>query len=638
MLGRIAHGKLALVIMAGLLVSPAVWADDRPPESISAAAAAAMHQMRPLTAADLDQAKTALQAALDRLDERLQGDSSSGAAWRKWLDVDRLKALVAGSQPPQPADLQPIYENFSSGYYGLNLTSFAAVRNTLGTHIGIAKALQDPAWFEKTYKAFITALVRHVESFEKHPNAADAYFISSTIQWLQAYGQAPDLVSRLRDRFQQPNLYVDVAARLVNAAVGGAVDETLPLNDLILGTTICGTVHTYGTVSTRLTPDTERAIVDTYFSGSADSDSVGYNGPAIICTTGHTNLSAVKRLWVDASGLNALPADSDANTCTTINGVSSCNGRRIVERVASRRAAEQKPQAEAEAACHAKQRLNERMDSQGSETIARANGQMEERVRRPLTDRGVFPSVLKYLTTEDSVQIVGLESAGHQLGAGLSSPPSAVSNVDLSMRLHESMINNFTDVVFSGLLLTEEDARQIMTELTGSFPDEMKSEPGSPSWTMQFAREQPVTLSVGEGEIQIIVRAIMLRGPYLFEKDREYNEPLDIVAHYRTVSDGSTPGLVHRTGPVEVRPHLERARSGREAVELANVSRKLVRRFNRIFPETPNLDLEPKGNLAKIGKLTPAVVAAHSGWMSIGWNRASLAAAAQPISQPARPQ
>ena len=421
MLGRIAHGKLAVVV-ACLLIAPAAFAADRSAESPLAAVAAAQHQMRPLTPADLEQARATLQAAVGRLEERLQGDTASGAARRKWLDVDRLQTLVAGSQSPQLAELQPIYANFSSGYYGLNLTSFAAVRNALATYMGTAQYVQEPAKFSAAYKTFMAALAQHVGRFEKHPNPDDAYFVSSTILWLQAYRQVPELVVQLRDRFQQPNLFVDVAARLVDATIGGTVDETGPLNDVILGTTVCGTVHTYGTVTARLAPDPDRALVDTYFSGGADTNSVGYNGPAIIYTVGHTNLSGVKRLWSDAAGLNALPAASDASTCTTITGIGSQNCSRLVERVASRRAAEQKPQAEAEAACHAQQRLNERMDSQGADTIARANSQMEERVRRPLIDRGVFPAVLKYLTTEEFVQVVGLESAGHQL-VRRSAPP-----------------------------------------------------------------------------------------------------------------------------------------------------------------------------------------------------------------------
>ena len=66
----------------------------------------------------------------------------------------------------------------------------------------------------------------------------------------------------------------------------------------------------------------------------------------------------------------------------------------MIERIAWKRACQQKGEAECIAARHAEQRFNQRMDQQADQSIALANEQTVEKFRKPLIDRGLLQGVL----------------------------------------------------------------------------------------------------------------------------------------------------------------------------------------------------------------------------------------------------
>ena len=98
------------------------------------------------------------------------------------------------------------------------------------------------------------------------------------------------------------------------------------------------------------------------------------------------------------------------------------------------------------------------------------------------------------------------------------------------------MINNFTDVIFSGVILNEDEARDTMQSLTGSVPDELKSDDAKSPWAVWFADRKPITLSVGENEFTIIVRGAA------YKRGDVWYPGMDVTARYYVDSKPGCPG------------------------------------------------------------------------------------------------
>jgi len=627
MLRQVAQWMVAVSCAAGCFVG-VTRGENLASGGTAAAARQAVSQYRPVTKAELDVAWSELYSAVTRLDEALQAAGETGKTWRTWIALDQLRTEISGPQAPDMEVLQRLYANYSSGHYGLNMVWFADVREALGSYMNIARALNDVAGNRQQYQRFLTALVPHLEALESAPSQDHVQFVNATLRWLHSYGQGSELAALVRQRYQQPNFLVNVSEKLVDAVVGGTVHEDTPVRDCILGTQIYGSGTTTGTLHAQLTPDPSRVALDTIFQGIAHTNNVGYNGPAIICTVSQTSLCATKRLWIDENGIVAAAAQANASTSTTITGIGSQNGRKLVERVASRRAAQSKPEAEAIAASHARQRIAERIEAQSAETLARFNGRFEQKIRRPLAERGVYPAALHYSSTDDDLLVSALETRPYQLGAVQPQPPLP-PGVDLTLRIHESAFNNFAETVFNGMLLHEEELHDTLMDLVGVVPDELKPDDARTPWAVRFEEQKPITLSVGKGEFQVVLRGAG------FQKGDRWFPAMEVAAKYR-VENGKATAKAVRVGPVEVAPpdFVAGRRSKLSGPEVA-IRKNLSERFNKIFKEQVFTDIVPKGELEKIGKLIPVYASAESGWLTIGYRLESHGDLGRPINQTA---
>ena len=237
--------------------------------------------------------------------------------------------------------------------------------------------------------------------------------------------------------------------------MGGPIDDVAPIDDVILGTVIHGTGRTVGQTKASLTPNPAFATFDALLDAVNYSNNVGRNGPVCIYSTGQTCLDADKRFWLDETGLHAHPAQAAAQAHTTINNIVSIKGRKLVERIAWRKAGKQLGQAEAIASQHATCRLGARVDAQADPSIQKANEQFAEKVRKPLDERRGFPRGLSFDTLATALEIHGAEALESQLAAP-SAPPELTRPADVSLRIHESMINNFAETVLTGMRLNDD--------------------------------------------------------------------------------------------------------------------------------------------------------------------------------------
>jgi hypothetical protein len=608
---RFAAG-LFLAILSAAWQSPA----GEPPAAgdLPALCRAAKAAFRPLSNADLQKAKTALLEAAARLDRRLSAAGENGADWRKYLQWDEMQNELAGEKPDFQV-LSKVYDKYRRGEEGLGLIWFSDVRGALEDYLQTAADLDNPN-LKTDYDDSLERLARSLEAYAVKPSAEDALAVGRVLRWLLATGQAAELVEAVQHRLVQPNLFIEVSADVISTGIGGPVDDTRQISDRILGTDICATAHTVGQTSAELAPNPYHGVVDTVFLGSTESDNVGLHGPVEIFSCASTRFGACKRLWVNAEGLHSAPAVSNAVNETTITDIRSLRGRRLVERLAWRRADKQLGTAQAIAASHAECRINEQMDREAGEMLGHANQEFLAKFRKPLLERKLFPQQLGFSTTQQALLVTALDADPSQLGAP-AGPPELAGQRDMAVRIHESMVNNFAASALGGMTLREATFQKGVVDLLGELPERLKPDDDREPWAITFARQKPIFVTFHDNGL-----TITLRGDRYFKGEESY-PGMDVTATYKIAQ---TPAgfKVVREGKLQIFPARFRDPKKSRKLDAKEITIRtlLERRFSKMFEE----ELVGQGFLlpgkwGKVGKMLPVQMASDGGWLTVAWRR-----------------
>jgi hypothetical protein len=431
---------------------------------LPALARQAREQFKPVSKAEALANQVAVDGALRRLDRYLKNSGANGEGWRKHLHLVQLQSELQKGLNADPAVLHGIAARFVAGTPGLELTPFASVGSSLGSYADLLAAYQN-ADAKPRYEQAIDQLAIELQTAVEHPEQVDRAKMGETLGSISASGQASQLVAAVRGQFAQPNLHVQVSRHIVTAGIEDHIDENTPISDVILGTQIAGQGRTRGVVTAALVPSEERATIELTLRGTTASKTVGRNGPATIFSSANTSLLGQKRLYIDAMGFSSQLAEAHCCTNSNIDGI-CINGGFIIQRVGTKRIYGSKSTGEAISAQHAEVRLETRMDTRTGGLLVNVNRNYNEKFRNPLARRGAFPSVFRFATTPDWLTVLGLQARMNELAAP-SAPPETADDVQLSIRAHESLIENMTAATMAGQTARDEDFKRLMRNFHG---------------------------------------------------------------------------------------------------------------------------------------------------------------------------
>jgi hypothetical protein len=583
------------------------------PQQLAATTRAAKDQFRPLTGADAQQALAGLAMAVGELDARLTSAGQTGGDWRKYLLWDKLQAQVQRPQPDMDV-LGTVFGRFSAGHEGLELKWFVRVRQALQQYIELSGAVGNPA-VKDAYTACLDRLAGQLESWAAHPSTEAMDQIAESAAWLENARQAPELVQAVRTCFGRPNFHARIGGDLLAAGFAGPVDEVEPISDVILGTCIQGTGHTLGQTESRLVPDAACGMFDAVLLATNQSQSVGSHPPVCIYTCGTTSIGACKRFWLDEAGLHACAAVSQVQTSSTISDIRDKKCRAMVEKMAWRKALKQEAQADAIASLHAQQRVNRRIDDEAAAPLEKANTNYEAKVRRPLGDRLAFPRGLAFSTAADAIVSSGWQSAPEQLAAP-NDPPALGVPSELSVRIHESAVNNLAASVLSGMALREDMFQRAVIDLLGHVPEKFKDEKDEEPWTIIFDRRRPITVSFTQDTFSATIRGLKY-----FRGAKGY-PGMNVTVTYKFEKAGQGFKAV-RQGELEMFPPGfvpgESKLSGPQIAIRTILQRKLG---SALKPELVPQGFTLGGKFATAGRFMPVELSTRDGWLVIGWRRA----------------
>ena len=608
----------ASILAAALLVAVAVPGAGR---AIDLADLAARplgdgESFRPVSEGRLHAAAAKLREAIGPLD-RLLARSPSGADWKTYLDWPSLVAQAESGSAADPAALRRLRKLFDAEENGLEMPQFAAVRRAVTAYAEAAEAAKDSG-AQAVYSQRIDKLAAAVAAGAATGTPESLDPVGPLLARLEESGQAPATVARIRGALNRPNLFLDVDENLLGSAVNRGIDEVTPIDDTVLGTRVRGSGRTTGLVLLDFVPSLQQAVVDLKLDATNHSTTRGSQGPVTVHTLGTTTIGARKRILIDDQRVTALPveahADTDARTAGI--GVNKRFGKRLIRKIASRKIAEMRPQAEAISSAKARDRVRTQFEEQTASAIAQAGRDYQTKFRQPLMERGWYPELLQMSTSDSRLSVTARKALADQIGA-FTPPPAVDPDAVLAARVHETLVNNTAEITLGGRTITQDFVEEQIKKNNATMPEALANDGEQQDWSITFAKRKPVELDAGDDRVKVTVR-----GSRFTSGEREF-PGMDIWAAYRVEPAPGGVRLV-RDGDVQIYPPGFVPGGGEKlTVQETSIRRILQKRFNKVFKEV--VDVEPlklPGELERAGPLPmEQLVARKDGWVAVGWRK-----------------
>lgn len=627
-------------------------------------------------------------------DARTAATQITGTTVRKYLGEQTLKDLAAGKSvemaeldslaakldryhfrvyDKQYIDLVPglQYRN-ETKIAGLEGASYSRLRNAV-RRLRDLRATTDEADGEKSLKTAVEDLAANLKTAadqigketellaitkEESPlELSPAVRAAAALKKLQASGQAPQVVQNALLGFSHPNLIGNVSRDFLGGGLETDIDRVQPVHDNILGTSIHGTARVVGQTDVKMLTNPDQAGYRILLGAVAHSNTVGYNGPVTILSTGVTQLNGEKRIHFDddIGGMSPSPAIASASTCTSINSI--CARSRLVEKIAWKRAAASKGEAEAIASGNAAARLRGEMDNQATDSTSQVNANFQDKYRRPLIIRGEYPKQFLTSSSTSQMQVVIQQQGLGQLAAP--DAPPAPPAADLALQLHESYVSNYSRAMLGGQEFTSLELRQLQEQMGGEVksirelaeeramragegtePDEAETIESLADTFLTFDDEVPVRVGFRGDQVLIVVRVKKLESRVDNEDPKAPEERLllvrgvEVSALYKIGEVDGAPALIRNNDVGVNAAFLEKNPGpGEDGTRRRLGKRRITDRFREdVFPETIKLspldfskrkaagNKQAFGNWSKLPAMPLDVASAKGGWMTLGWS------------------
>ena len=561
----------------------------------------------PITDGQVTNARTALDASLANMTAFLNAGEVA-FDWKEQLQWGLLQEELA-KEKPNPARMQASLNGFyGAEMVGLESPEFTNVRTALRAYMNATFFKNNPN-SKAMYEAQIGNLITALENYTDHANNDTAWQVGRIIGWLDRAGQASEIQQQIRYHFYQPNIYVHVSQNLISAGELMEVDETEQLKMTVKGLDVVGEARLRGQISFQIAESQEKATLRVILDGTAISRNVAEKSGVTVVTRGTTTLQATKLVSFDGDGFTTEPAQAEATTkleLDSIDGPSSTH-----ESIAKSKFIKMRSQNEKDASAVAVESVTTKMDSQVLELLANVIDGYQDKVRNPLIRRGGFPVNVNSTSTQDYIRLNMLQTGRYQL-ASPTDPPALNKGTDVALRLHESFVRNFTEVVLGGVELTDEKLVEHMTDLGAEIPEELKTGKGKKSWAITFSNTQPISVSFRDNQLEIAIQGRQFR-----DGAKVINDKIRIAATYNVLKTDEGMQLV-REGDVDVRF------VGKTSLTVGQVAMKTVmsKKFNAFFKD----DIVGKGgialpgNWASAGNLILQQIVSDNGWLMLSYN------------------
>lgn len=520
--------------------------------------------------------KERLQRAITAVNNYLsQGGEATKADWLNFLQFDQLNSAIATDDPKSIPELVQIEKNTRQNYPGLENPVFIEFRNALMAHIDAVRFGTDPQGsvqgLDERLKALKEQLEQKGSSMSELELSRDLGLI---LNYLNSANQAPELQRLLVSKFASPAARVLVSGAFLRQSFARPVYQTNPVNEMILGTHICGNSVMSGSVVPELVPSNHNAMLRLQLLGQFSSNNVGENRGVRLTTSSQASVSACETVQLTDHGIIILNDTGVSSSFSShINSIQ--HNLKIVRKIASKKAAEQKPQADAIGKSKLESRVSTQFHEQLTEQLSESNARLTPTSFPVLTRLGVNRPQRNSWSSNSYLALLWSAREGDQLAAP-SSCPLVVPTEGLTAQIHQSMITNYLNPVLSGRVIRNSDLEKFAKQFGAGVGEDMAKEANGENWSITLASYHPVEVEFVDNLVSFQIRTTRLdRG------DQALAQPATIFATYKIeVVDGTIQ--LHRQGDVQIQ-FAGRAQRGIRATTLRGF---LKSKFNEAFKET----------------------------------------------------
>jgi hypothetical protein len=520
-------------------------------------------------------ARLSVEQSANQLNQFLSGARDNRYAdWLFFIRWNELQKQLSAEEPDIDALIQ-LEKNMRQNYFGLELQPFRQLRENLAKYISALRFGQEP---QSSIELIGSRLDQLNETLQMPANGADAdrqRDIGLITSILSQSNQSSGLLQSVRGQFSRPNVRVLVSRDFIQSQFSRPVAQPRPVRENILGTMIIGNSCTTGQVTPLLMNNPRQASVQLLLSAQLNSQTIGYNRKIRINSLGTANITARETVTLSDAGLSSLNDTTvHAPLQSTITSIE--HRSRIVRRIASRKAAEQKPQADAIAQGRLNERSSTSFHTQLAEQISTANAKLKEASELPILGRLGLPKPKRTSWSSDQyLSVLWKQQSDDQLAAPASCP-LVVQPRGLALQLHQSALINIVDPIMGGRVVRSSDLDDIAKQFGREPSEELKKEAGGEKWSIDLAGYHPIEVEFDDQLIKVRIRTTKLdRG------DQALEQPATIEVAYKVELDQGAIQL-RREGDVKI-DFAGRAQRGLRAVTLRSF---LKNKFDSVFKET----------------------------------------------------
>ena len=417
-----------------------------------------------------------------------------------------------------------------------------------------------------------------------------------------------------------PNLLVEVGLDFANAAGSQAIDRCDPVNRPQGKMQINGTARTQAEVNFDFVPNYQMAVMQIYMHGATSANTTATRGKVDAHIATQLSYMGHKQVYLTENGFCAGPGETNANL--DYNTLCSVNTRfrrpldplvrRLVYHVYDRK----KEQIDSQVYQSGREELQMQFETNAVKTLADANARYYEKVRDPMTRRGIFPQRVRLMTSNHQLGLRTLLYDPTGKPQHFAPVPEIQGWPDLAVRVEESMLNNASHSIFAGKSYDGPALdKEFSTFLKPLMGEPVETTEKGEEFSITFPEEKPIEIHFRDQGFQVTIRGDE------FSTDRGAFDGMDTTAFYK-LEKTKTGLIAKRQGDLEVYPPNFKKGKDTLSIREKTMQELLKRKFGKVMkPEFEMKELKLPENMRKAGDLVTTQVESNNGWLVLAWRR-----------------
>ena len=453
------------------------------------------------------------------------------------------------------------------------------------------------------------------------PNARLSHAkLGNILQWLEDRQQLRDLCVAVRRRYSNPNAYVSISSRLINSVASRTSGEYDRVAEDFLGRFARGLSYTNTTVNVVPVENPNQLHVSILLNGTASTSTYVRERSFRINSSAFGYLSARRDLFANLNGLWATPSDANASITRQYGGISSKIG--LIQKIARESFAKEKGRTDAESSRRAKDRLQDRFDSETSQLIDDGIEQIETLATKARSIASFLPDIF-LRSFSNRIEVVARKDTRAAIGATVN-PTLQTAGSDVQLKLHDSMLSNYLDLFFAGRTFSQSELVAELKEFAGDV-DLFPSAPGDgdeeiEEFKISFSAVRPVQIRFGDNRF-----GVTITGTRFEQGENAISTSLAIKLSFKIINQNGKLYLKPE-GP----PEIDLSEGEEPDAESIAFSKILEERVADAFEAADDLKIELPANLLPpieqlegvdiIKSLQLGLLEFRDGWLYLGWN------------------